>query len=450
MGNKLPDNLKKIRKDNNLSQEDLADELKVSRQAISKWESGSSYPEMEKILQICNKFDLNINDLLNNDIKEVKEKSESKNNINKYIDDFLNFISDSMNLFISLKFKDKIKFILEQIFILGILVILFMVIGYILSNLFSNLTIILPNNSYYFTVGLIKDSLYIISIVIGFIIMIHLFTIRYLDYYLKSNIDNTKEEICERKEIKEKIIIRDSKENEYRFVNGLLKFIVLLIKTFSFFPLMFVSLILVLLVITLVASFLISKTGLLFIGVIIALVGSIIITTIIALVLISFIFNQKNNKKLLAIIFIISLILMGMGLGLSFIGTLDLEILDSYKSELYNTKEIEIGMDEKLVIYSDNPKYIVEDRKDIKIEYVINKYSNINQEITESNGFNIFNIYSNNTQEFKAIKEYLKYVNDKKILVSFRSNISITKIYGSSKNIDILKNNIKEYNNLKY
>lgn len=450
MGNKLPDNLKKIRKDNNLSQEDLADELKVSRQAISKWESGSSYPEMEKILQICNKFDLNINDLLNNDIKEVKEKSESKNNINKYIDDFLNFISDSMNLFISLKFKDKIKFILEQIFILGILVILFMVIGYILSNLFSNLTIILPNNSYYFTVGLIKDSLYIISIVIGFIIMIHLFTIRYLDYYSKSNIDNTKEEICERKEIKEKIIIRDSKENEYRFVNGLLKFIVLLIKTFSFFPLMFVSLILVLLVITLVASFLISKTGLLFIGVIIALVGSIIITTIIALVLISFIFNQKNNKKLLAIIFIISLILMGMGLGLSFIGTLDLEILDSYKSELYNTKEIEIGMGEKLVIYSDNPKYIVEDRKDIKIEYVINKYSNINQEITESNGFNIFNIYSNNTQEFKAIKEYLKYVNDKKILVSFRSNISITKIYGSSKNIDILKNNIKEYNNLKY
>lgn len=450
MGNKLPDNLKKIRKDNNLSQEDLADELKVSRQAISKWESGSSYPEMEKILQICNKFDLNINDLLNNDIKEVKEKSESKNNINKYIDDFLNFISDSMNLFISFKFKDKIKFILEQIFILGILVILFMVIGYILSNLFSNLTIILPNNLYYFSVKLIKDSLYIISIVIGFIIMIHLFTIRYLDYYSKSNIDNTKEEICERKEIKEKIIIRDSKENEYRFVNGLLKFIVLLIKTFSFFPLMFVSLILVLLVITLVASFLISKTGLLFIGVIIALVGSIIITTIIALVLISFIFNQKNNKKLLAIIFIISLILMGMGLGLSFIGTLDLEILDSYKSELYNTKEIEIGMGEKLVIYSDNPKYIVEDRKDIKIEYVINKYSNINQEITESNGFNIFNIYSNNTQEFKAIKEYLKYVNDKKILVSFRSNISITKIYGSSKNIDILKNNIKEYNNLKY
>ena len=63
--NNLSKNLKKIRKDNNLSQEQLADKLQVSRQAISKWESGSAYPEMEKILQICKEFDVNIDDLLN-------------------------------------------------------------------------------------------------------------------------------------------------------------------------------------------------------------------------------------------------------------------------------------------------------------------------------------------------------------------------------------------------
>lgn len=38
----LGENLRKIRKDNNLSQEDLADLLKVSRQSVSKWESGVS------------------------------------------------------------------------------------------------------------------------------------------------------------------------------------------------------------------------------------------------------------------------------------------------------------------------------------------------------------------------------------------------------------------------
>lgn len=43
--NNLSENLKKIRKDNNLSQEQLADELGVSRQAISKWESGLSFPK---------------------------------------------------------------------------------------------------------------------------------------------------------------------------------------------------------------------------------------------------------------------------------------------------------------------------------------------------------------------------------------------------------------------
>ena len=46
----LADNLKRIRKDNNLSQEQLAEKLGVSRQSVSKWESGLSYPEMDKVL----------------------------------------------------------------------------------------------------------------------------------------------------------------------------------------------------------------------------------------------------------------------------------------------------------------------------------------------------------------------------------------------------------------
>ena len=73
MNSNLAENLKKIRKENNLSQEDLADILGVSRQAISKWESKVSYPEMDKIVLLCKKFDLNIDDLLHKDIKEVKE-----------------------------------------------------------------------------------------------------------------------------------------------------------------------------------------------------------------------------------------------------------------------------------------------------------------------------------------------------------------------------------------
>ena len=82
---KFSDNLKKLRKDMNLSQEDLADKLGVSRQSISKWESGVVYPEMDKMVQLCKIFNLSMDDLLNNDVAEVKNTKEAKSSINKFI-----------------------------------------------------------------------------------------------------------------------------------------------------------------------------------------------------------------------------------------------------------------------------------------------------------------------------------------------------------------------------
>ena len=50
------ENLQYLRKKQNLTQEQFAEQMEVSRQAVSKWESGQSYPEMEKLLQICEQF----------------------------------------------------------------------------------------------------------------------------------------------------------------------------------------------------------------------------------------------------------------------------------------------------------------------------------------------------------------------------------------------------------
>lgn len=74
----LSDNLKRLRKENNLSQEELAEKLGVSRQSVSKWESNSAYPEMDKLIQISNMFNVGIDELLNKDVKEVREKVETK------------------------------------------------------------------------------------------------------------------------------------------------------------------------------------------------------------------------------------------------------------------------------------------------------------------------------------------------------------------------------------
>lgn len=52
----LGDELSKLRKENNYTQEQLADVLGVSRQAISKWESNITYPETEKLIRISKLF----------------------------------------------------------------------------------------------------------------------------------------------------------------------------------------------------------------------------------------------------------------------------------------------------------------------------------------------------------------------------------------------------------
>ena len=66
-------NLQKLRKNKNISQEQLAEELGVSRQAVSKWESGASYPEMDKLVLLCKIFNCNLDDLLNKDITQIED-----------------------------------------------------------------------------------------------------------------------------------------------------------------------------------------------------------------------------------------------------------------------------------------------------------------------------------------------------------------------------------------
>lgn len=60
----LGDKLSRLRKENNYTQEQLADILGVSRQAISKWESDAAYPETEKLLKLGELYDCSMDYLL--------------------------------------------------------------------------------------------------------------------------------------------------------------------------------------------------------------------------------------------------------------------------------------------------------------------------------------------------------------------------------------------------
>lgn len=68
---KFGDNLKIIRKKHKLSQEDLAEKVNVSRQAVSKWENGEAYPEMNNILELCKIFNCQLNDLVHTDMSDL-------------------------------------------------------------------------------------------------------------------------------------------------------------------------------------------------------------------------------------------------------------------------------------------------------------------------------------------------------------------------------------------
>lgn len=61
-------NLQTLRTGRNFTQERLAMLLGVSRQAISKWESGKAYPEMDKLLMICDLFGCTLDDLVLGDV----------------------------------------------------------------------------------------------------------------------------------------------------------------------------------------------------------------------------------------------------------------------------------------------------------------------------------------------------------------------------------------------
>ena len=67
----LSEKLYKLRKNSGLSQDQLAEQLNVSRQAISKWEQGTAVPESEKLITISNYFGVTVDYLLKEDTADT-------------------------------------------------------------------------------------------------------------------------------------------------------------------------------------------------------------------------------------------------------------------------------------------------------------------------------------------------------------------------------------------
>ena len=85
---KIGEKIYSLRKKHNLSQEELANELNVSRQTVSKWEVGESCPDFDKIVPLCELFGISTEELLRD--KKIEEKKNI--NINKTFMNKMNII----------------------------------------------------------------------------------------------------------------------------------------------------------------------------------------------------------------------------------------------------------------------------------------------------------------------------------------------------------------------
>ena len=72
----IGERLLKLRREKNISQEELANELDVSRQTISKWETDQSMPDFDKIVPLCNYFGITSDELLTGNSNIVEKNIE--------------------------------------------------------------------------------------------------------------------------------------------------------------------------------------------------------------------------------------------------------------------------------------------------------------------------------------------------------------------------------------
>lgn len=455
--------LQKLRHDAKMSQEQLADMLDVTRQSVSKWESGMTYPEMDKLIEISRIFNCTLDDLTNDNIKDISVTEKKSTSFNSIIDSFLEIINKTVKMVKSMNTKELIGAIIRLI-ALAIILNLF---KYPFNSVESSIRALILNlgetkftltiaGLFDFIIDIIYTGLYIFT-------FFYIYKIAYLDKYefieTKSEtkkIEIEKKEIDEKKEIK----VVHEKKNDFAIFQFIGAIIIGFLRLFLFF----FSLPLVFMVISLFALFAISIyllfSGVLYLGGSLIILSSASILIVMLEVLFTIIFDKKISFKRVLWTFLISVVSLGLSSGLFAMEISNTKYIDSEPNISKNVLNKEVDMANTLYIYNDAEK---------ESEYY-HYYSNANIEYIEDN-----NLTNKIKLEVKYIKDY-QTVNiieqDNKIIVQSEKDNEITlvsilyntfindlknkeihnyndidaievKIYGNKDNIAILKNNAK-------
>ncbi|WP_297815518.1 helix-turn-helix domain-containing protein [uncultured Lactobacillus sp.] len=130
MNNKFATQLTKYRKRHGLSQDQLAQELNVSRQSVSKWENGTALPDVERIIDIATLLDVSLDTLLlDKENAPTEDVSKQISNLNAKLGEFQEDIADSHIIV----FKNKLWRLLKRYWWIGLI---FLIIYALVSYMF--------------------------------------------------------------------------------------------------------------------------------------------------------------------------------------------------------------------------------------------------------------------------------------------------------------------------
>ncbi len=378
---KFSEKLQKLRKDNNYNQEQLAEMLDVSRQSVSKWESGQTYPEMDKLLTMCKIFNVTLDDLTNDDIDFKDVKIKNTNMLTNLIDDIMELISKSTNMFKSMNKKEKEKCI-GSLLILIIILLLFRIPFSYIIYLVNNLFIYAPRGFYYisFFTRLIINIVYTILFVF---IFLYVYKSYFLDKYNLTNksdnlntLDNKIDNIIEdKKEIKENIIIKEKRNTLLIILGKIVSFCTKGTLLLLSIPFIIALTILFLIITTIIILFI--KYKITYIGIIICSIAGINLTILILKMIFAFIFSKRLSFKVLFTMFITSLALAGIGTGITLMEVTNTEfIYELPKDNQYKLNSFieEYKFEDNMVIEHEDVNYIIDNNIGDNIKFELSYY----------------------------------------------------------------------------
>lgn len=367
---KFGENLQKLRKERGISQEQLAEQLGVTRQSVSKWESGASYPEMDKIVAICNIFHCDMDVLINKDITEERDKKDASKVVKVGFKNIADYIKKTIYLFEHQSFKDIIKMIAQVMIIICVILcfsIPFMLFKEMVVSLFYT-------GDNWFSIFFSRFWNFIFNASYGILAIatfLYIFKVKFLDgeeiviEEVNESLDTIDDDNSQDtvKDNKKKKVIKVKRTEGFSLLDLLSKAITLCLKVFLLFLLIPAIIGVIMLIIAFVLLVILIFRGVFLVGPIFIALGIIVFCLIVIELILDFIFNLRFSRRRVIITVISSVVVSAVGLGLSIWYFLNLNVVNDVPNNFKQETQEEVYMmnDELLIQYGWNYIKFVED-----------------------------------------------------------------------------------------